>query len=518
MTAILLLLLPESWPVAYAQGLLAELHTYDVLRCEVALEAREDGVEVSCGLTLRILRAGPVRLLLSADVDRLEARGAAASLAGASFGKVLEAVAPGVRGVPALLTLEPEPPPAAGAVVTIPLRYRWRPKGNGFAYAGRDRLQTHLAPFWLPSMADERFDADVTVRTGALVLAPGAREEVPGGWRFRAEGLQTVPVVVGAFHAFPRGKFEVLLPDGVDAEPDALLDDLALVFDRLEAWYGPAPGAAFRLAVEPRPAPASSYCTASFAVVDRRFLPGAAGRARWVSHLAHECAHVWWGHAVASPVVGGGGTWLREGLAEWSGCEVAGELLGSEVRDALHREDFRRYFRRLDLRRADGGALFANEPTLLDATYLDDPAVPYLRGALVHRALAHRLGRDAFLQRLAAFRRSAGDRFATAADYARALGEEEAVAYYALTTRLPDFEIAEVDAAAGSAVVRCRDPLWPGGVVPCRVVVDGEARTIPVEVRDGSGTLRWTGRAARIEVDPERVTLDPVRSNNVWAG
>jgi hypothetical protein len=38
-----------------------------------------------------------------------------------------------------------------------------------------------------------------------------------------------------------------------------------------------------------------------------------------------------------------------------------------------------------------------------------------------------------------------------------------------------------------------------------------------VEVRGGRGTLRWTGRAARIEVDPERITLDPVRSNNRWA-
>ena len=38
--------------------------------------------------------------------------------------------------------------------------------------AGANAVQTHLSPFWLPTMADELFDAAVEVRTNLAVLAP----------------------------------------------------------------------------------------------------------------------------------------------------------------------------------------------------------------------------------------------------------------------------------------------------------------------------------------------------------
>ena len=71
MTLALLLLL-ESWPVAFAQRLVEALHTYDILRYEVTLEPGEDGVRVSCDLTVRVVRKGPLRLFLSGDVHVCE--------------------------------------------------------------------------------------------------------------------------------------------------------------------------------------------------------------------------------------------------------------------------------------------------------------------------------------------------------------------------------------------------------------------------------------------------------------
>ena len=108
-------------------------------------------------------------------------------------------------------------------------------------------------------------------------------------------------------------------------------------------------------------------------------------------------------------------------------------------------------------------------------------------------------------------------------DFARALGGDApaTVAYYAGTTRLPDFELSAVNAEEGSAVatLRCKDPDWPGGAVSCRVTTAEGSEDVAVFVSGGKGTLRWkgAGRPVRIEVDPERIFLDPVRSNNVWA-
>jgi hypothetical protein len=41
---------------------------------------------------------------------------------------------------------------------------------------------------------------------------------------------------------------------------------------------------------------------------------------------------------------------------------------------------------------------------------------------------------------------------------------------------------------------------------------------VTVVVSGGEGALRWEGEAEplEIEVDPERIYLDPVRSNGLW--
>ena len=67
----LLLLVLDSWQVAYGQGLLDRLHTYDIVRYEVSVEPRAVGAQVDCRLTLEVEKSGPLRFFLSAEVESL---------------------------------------------------------------------------------------------------------------------------------------------------------------------------------------------------------------------------------------------------------------------------------------------------------------------------------------------------------------------------------------------------------------------------------------------------------------
>ena len=243
----------------------------------------------------------------------------------------------------------------------------------------------------------------------------------------------------------------------------------------------------------------------------RSALPSARGRLSWLAHLAHECSHLWFGHRLATPVIGKGGTWLREGLAQWAGLETAGALTDEESEQRLWRANFRGYLGSADLRRAADGFVFANEVTLMDATYLDPAVVPYLRGALVIRRIEHELGAEDFRLALRTLLQSRDGAFVTGEDFARRIGLEDLVRYYAATNRLPELEIDEVRYGNGRAWarIRCRDAGWPGGTVPC-VVFTREGRfTAEVRVSGGEGLLEWTGSGTptRIEIDPERIHL-----------
>ncbi|MHC4223927.1 MAG: hypothetical protein ACYSUN_08055, partial [Planctomycetota bacterium] len=166
------------------------------------------------------------------------------------------------------------------------------------------------------------------------------------------------------------------------------------------------------------------------------------------------------------------------------------------------------------------GVIFANEPTLSDASYLDEAAVAYLRGALVHRILERQVGSDAFLAALREFARANAYRFVRAGDYATALRAGPLVDYYVRTSRLPDFTIADVRTPGGDLElsVRCSDPGIPELELPCRLRTTAGSNWSTVRLRNGVGALRWSreGVPVRVEIDPERLHLDPVRSNNVW--
>ena len=163
--------------------------------------------------------------------------------------------------------------------------------------------------------------------------------------------------------------------------------------------------------------------------------------------------------------------------------------------------------------------LFANEVSLRDATYLDPPAIPYYRGALVFRLLEHRLGAEPFRAALRSIAKEHAWTFADLGEFVRALGGAEVVSYYVDTTRLTDLvrEVTRIEAGGVDATIVCSDPLWPGGRVPVVVRTGAGEERLLVDVRGGRGALRWRGESpvVGVEIDPERIYLDPVRSNNV---
>ncbi|MHC4818695.1 MAG: M1 aminopeptidase family protein, partial [Planctomycetota bacterium] len=465
MTSLFLLLL-GAWQVTYGQALLDRLHTYDLLAYEVVATPGKEGLAVDCRLTVQVLRPGALRFLFSSEVEGLEVtrdgKPVAASLGAGGFEGVLKLLKADVVGVPSLLTLESEA--AVGEQVTFRLRYRWRPGGEGFFYAQEDAVQTHLSPFWLPTMADELFDASVEVRTDLVALAPGKRVSRSS---FRStHPLQIVPLVVGRLKEHRRGRLALFLPPDVTADPERMLDDVSSVIEKLESWFGPPAEETLSVVVEPRRRRAPSYCGGSFVVLDRHYFELA--ETPRLALLAHECSHVWWGHRVATTVVGRGGTWLREGLAEWSGNKVVGALRGEAPERALFRATMRAYVAHLDLRRTGSGLLFANEATLRDATYLDHPAIAYWRGGLVFRLLEQRV--PDLRERLRTFADGHAHAFASLEEFSALIGEAGVLDYYVRTTRLPDLVLADlrVEGKRVSATIRCDDPAWPGGEVLVR--------------------------------------------------
>jgi len=504
----LLILLLQSAPVAYGKSLVDQLHTYDLERCELRVEPHRAGARVRCALTLTATRAGPVHFLFTADARDLRAerdgKPAEVRLEGGGFEPLVRALAPGVEGIPRLLVL---PALRAGERATFTLQYDWRPRG-GLALARGGWIQTHIGSFWIPLMADERYESVVEVLTPHEAVAAGRKEKIPGGFRFTSElPAQAVPVVAGPFTVHRAGAIELYLPPGLEADAARILADTAEALATLENWFGPRESKEFRVVVDPRRRPMPSYCGGNFVVLARQSTPETLRRESWRSHIAHECAHAWWGHAVGMPVIGDGGNFLREGLAQWCGLAVADEPV-------LWKRHVAAYLATADLRR-EAGSIFANEATLRDATYLDPPRVAYWRGALVLRRIEHRLGRAEFLRRLrtlAAERRGA---FVTLDEFAERFGAEADVAYYADAGRLPDYAVGAVD-PAGRAVVRCLDPKAPDGPIACTIETAAGTQSFLVEIRDGEGALTWDGAARRIEIDPDRILLDPVHANNVW--
>ncbi len=530
--AVLLTLL-GSWPVVHAKNLLERLHTYDVLHYELEVAQEAAGLRVRGEIELQIRRQAPLRFLISPSISGLQARisGRPATVrlgAGdlAPFEKLIRGLGPAARHAPTLMTVTSEIKKSAGQRLTLEVSYLWTPPENGFAYADERGVQTHLTSFWYPLMADELFTSTLKIkplRAGDTVLATGSHTGTSeDGWHTFGgkQKQQLLAVFIGdvEHHA---GSVPVY-----GKTQKGLVEDVAAVTALLERWFGRSGSGSFALVVEPRFRPAPSFCAGSFTVLQ---LPPSS--ARWapefrLSLLAHECAHRWWGHRVPTTVVGDGGTWLREGLAEWTAHRIVREMLGEEEARRLTERIRKFYFRKADLRRTvrDPNIVYANEPSLIDATYIDPPRLPYYKGALVHAFLEWRLGDRKFLEGLRRFAGTRAGRFSNPEDFYFAFGASDRVLaqvrYFAGTNRLPDLvlEDAKIDDGRAEITVSCLDPTWPDGPVLCRFIgASGTVDTIATLI-DGKAQVKWSGagRVRRIVVDPDRILLDPDPTNNVW--
>jgi len=530
--AVLLTLL-GSWPVVHAKNLLERLHTFDVLHYELEVSQEATGLRIHGEIQLQVLRRGPLRFLITPSISGLRVRISDRPVpvrlgAGdlAPFEKLIRGLGPAARHAPTLMTVSPAPEPKAGQRLTLEVSYRWAPPAKGFAYADEQGVQTHLTSFWYPLMADELFTATLKIkplRAGDTVLATGSHTgTTDDGWHTFGgkQKQQLLAIFIGDVERHS-GDVPVY-----GKTQKGLVEDVAAVTALLERWFGNPGPDTFALVVEPRSTPAPSYCAGSFAVLQ---LP--ASPARWapefrLSLLAHECSHRWWGHRVPTTVVGDGGTWLREGLAEWTAHRIVREMLGEDEARRLTGHIRKFYFRHADLRRTvrDPKIVYANEASLHDATYIDPPRVPYYKGALVHAFLAWRLGDRKFLDGLRRFATTRAGKFSTPDDFFRALDAPADVLaqarYLVNTNRLPDLvlEHANVEEGRAEITLSCLDPTWPDGPVPCRFFVGSEVFGIVASLKGGKARVTWsgTGRVRRIVVDPDRILLDPDPSNNVW--
>lgn len=499
---LLLLLVLQSAPVATGQELIERFHTYDIVRMDVRVEPLRVGARINCDLVLVGKRAAPARFLLTRQIADLvvERNGmpSSARLDGVPIEPLVRIMAPETPSLPGLLTL---PAVKAGEKVTYSLSYRWKP-GGGMATARSGFVQTHISSFWVPMMADERFDSTIEVLTPHEAIATGTRTKIDGGFRFQSKTpVQALALIVGPFRRYSDGGLEVYLPPHSREDPQQILTDTKAALKLFRGWFGARALKSFRVVIDPVERPMPSYCGGNFVVIAHAARPSATSRTRWLSHISHECAHAWWGHRVGMPILGDGGNWLREGLAQWAGVEAVRVLESEDASQRLWRAHVRAYLSTADLRR-DGEVLRANEPTLESATYLDPPRVPYWRGALVLRRIEHRVGKKEFRSRLAKLARDRAAGFVGMREFGERMGAEADVAYYAGTNCLPDF-VLDPDGS-----IRCLDPTWPDGPVPCRV---GKT-DIVVELRAGRGRL--PAGSNNVVIDPERVLLDPVQENN----
>ena len=247
MVAAFLLTL-SSWQVIHARNILEWLHSYDVLRYDIEVTQKPRGMRVSCDVTLRVKRPGPLRFLITPSVSGLVVERDGARIPahlGAGRFRPLELLLRGLGPIrnqaPTLLSIEPPEPLAKGTTATFRVSYHWTPGPQDMAYADRQGVQTHLTSFWVPLMADELFEASIRVEPigrPSTVLATDTWEGGPPA--------QLLCVFIGDLRVHKRSVGEQRLTvrhaPSLEIDAERVLDDLEAVLHLLESWLGPAGG------------------------------------------------------------------------------------------------------------------------------------------------------------------------------------------------------------------------------------------------------------------------------------
>ncbi len=407
---------------------------------------------------------------------------------------------------------------------------------------GPDEVHTNLASVWYPGNLYEThtMEMTVTVPPGLRVVASGvpvSETAEPDGratFRFREdEGMNVMTVVAAPFrvHTIRRdGRDLVLysLPLPHELDPERILDDLAFCLDYFEKKFGPCGLSRFAVVVAPPSYSAASYNARHYALVqDFLFsfhgLPPDAGGAVWFSVLAHEAAHVWWGHRARSDLLGNGGNWLREGLAEYSSWQALTARYGERLPPHYsHRKMLRDYQDSIRL-------LGDKEPSLLDITYAMPIDTSYEKGAWLYAMLERLMGADPFARTLARYLEAASARMANWKQFQKIAAEESPVDlepffthWLVRTGRLDLAADAREDAEGRWSVLVTQSGDFPSGSSPAfRVLAegaDGSPREWTVRLPGEGKTLELPVefRPRCVRVDPDCFLLDCARRNNRW--
>lgn len=395
-----------------------------------------------------------------------------------------------------------------------------------------------LATGWYPLMLYEVFDSRITlhlpegwdgVATGGL-HEERSKEHGPPTLTF--EGPQAnamLGFICGKYrrwsHVEDGRHYHILAyTDLREATCDLVFKEVADLFRYYTSLYGEPGIESFTVIEMPPNDPSRPHNVRTYAALtpDEWLHAGAddeAGKPIWYGALSHEIAHCWFGHLVTSDVLGRGGNWLREGLAEYSSYLALERRFGGGA---------------WLFRRAQGGyrrdieAMGAKEPSLRDVSYVYDHDTSYEKGAWVFRMLRHEVGEETFAKVLRAYVAEKRGSFALDTDF-RAIAERESkrdlgpffAAWEEGTGRM-DLAVAAAPVATEKGwkihVDQVGTLAWPA-----RVVVrwrqanglNGEQDTdIPIGGADV--TLSCEAEPTFVEVDARNDYMDIDTSNNTW--
>ena len=393
-----------------------------------------------------------------------------------------------------------------------------------------------LASGWYPLMLYETFESRITldipeswdgVATGTLEsskAAAGRRRLVFGG----AAQNTLLGFVCGKYRRCDREVGGRRLSTLTVAELPDKVRDLAFeqtgdLFTYYELMYGDPEVKDFTLVEMPPDNPSRPHNARTFAILTKHDWVCAGSetaRSVWYGSLSHEVAHCWFGHLVPSDVLGRGGNWLREGLAEYS------SYLALEKKFGPGSWIFRRA---LSTYLGDMAAFGDREPPLREMTYALDRDTSYEKGAWVFRMLRHEAGAEPFDRALARYVAEKRGGFATDSDF-RALIEKESGQDMKPFFAAWEEGTGRLDLAVVGAPTRLADGRWtvraePRGTLRRAARVEVRWRTeagkegaceVEVPAEGGDLVLPCDGAPAAVEVDARNDYLDVDPWNNTW--
>lgn len=519
-------------------------HTYDLLHYDVhvSLDPAERQGTVRTDLKLKGTRS-PAPTSLQFVLHRAM-RLAAVSEGGRAL--TYRSAAP-LRDYPgALVTVFLDRPLTEGEERTITFETRFSSKANEprlahAAYVGPAEAFTDLGSAWVPGMPYDTFGFDLRIECPRWMTVVGngplascePREADRQEFHFRSNTrMWIINFVAGRYARTVRqvegATLEVLVAEGEKLPVETMLDDLQRAFSFCVREFGPPGIDRFTLIQAPESYDAASYNGYCYAFLRRAYFPFLGksmdeGGAAWYGPLCHEVAHTWWGYRAMSDILGNGGNWLREGLAETTSGLALEERFGPDFADFAFRRRLHSGF--LDDLRSLQGA----EPSLVDVSYLSPQDLSYEKGAYAFLMLRDRIGPEGFREVLRRYLDEASRRFANYRDF-QDIAEEvhghslkDIVRPWVVGTR-------HADLAVVSAETRPRDGQFESDIVVSNLAPNAfpVAAELSVACATGSPIVEQVlcgpephtvkvvtdGTPTRIELDPRWRVLDVDRSNN----